>query len=230
MKKKLPDGFKLYSDGTLAFDIGKDGVPCTAELPQPEIEIKFWLSDVDGDSSQKEVRVSVLSGGLPVNATERHRFESNEQAHDWLQFILLDLAYQLPFALRPTIHQTIEESIYKANERFNVHNFDETKPELSERHQKILRKKKSRRLQTRKGPKTGSKWSRVDWKQIERLPEVVRQLHKSGEPTTRAAVAQVLKIRGNTRTRAKSLDRALERYRPGESWPEIVEAAIKMGR
>src|SRR5687767_10099645 len=50
-------------NGTLAFDLGKEGAPCTAELPQPEIEIKFWLSDVDGDSSHKELCISVLSGG-----------------------------------------------------------------------------------------------------------------------------------------------------------------------
>jgi hypothetical protein len=171
-----------------------------------------------------------LSGGLPGTVIERRQFQSNEEAHDWLQFIVLDLAYQLPFAMRTTLLLSIEESFYKACERFNVHNFEETKPELSERHQKILRQKKSIRLQTKKGPKTGSQWSRVDRKQIERLPKVVRQLHENGEPTTRGAVAQLLKIRGNARTRAKSLDRALKRYRPGESWPEIVEAAIKMGR
>lgn len=230
MKRKLPDGFKLLPDNTLAFDLGKDRESCAAQLPQPEIEIRFWLSDLDSDHSHKELRVSVLAGGLPGNGTERRHFESDEQAHDWLQFILLDLAYQLPFALRTTILNSIEESIYKACERFNLHNFEETKRELLERHQKILGQRKSKRLQTKKGPKKGSKWSRVDRGQIERLPEIVRQLHEKEERITRAAVGQLLRIRGNARTRAKSLDRALDRWRPGESWSQIVEDAIKMGR
>jgi hypothetical protein len=167
---------------------------------------------------------------LPGNGTERRQFQSDEQAQDWLQFILLDLAYQLPFALRTTILNSIEESIYNACERFNLHNFDETKRELSERHQKILRERKRKRLPPKKGPTKGSKWSRVTREQIERVPEIIRQLHDNGERITRAAVAQLLKIRANAQTRAKSLDRALMRDRPGESWSEIVEDAIKMGR
>jgi hypothetical protein len=214
---------------TLAFESGKDRAPCTAQLPQPDIEIKFWLSDIDGNTGRKELRVSVLAGGLPGNGTERRQFQSDEQAHDWLQFVLLDLAYQLPFELRTTILNSIEESIYKACERFNLHNFDETKRELSERHQKIVRDRKRTRLQTKKGPTKGRKWSRVTREQIARVPELIRQLHKNGERATRPAVAQLLKLRGNARTRAKSLDRALDRWRPGESWSEIVEDAIKMG-
>jgi len=229
MKEDLPERFKVYPDGTLAFDLGKDGVPCTADLPKPDIEVKFWLSYVEGDPSRKKLNVSVLAGGLPGTVTEHRQFQSDDEARDWLQFILLDLAYQLPFALRTTLLNSIEESIYKASGRFNLHNFEETKRELSERHQKIMRQKKSRRLQTKKGPTTGSKWSRVDRKQIERLAKVVRQLHESEERITRAAVAQRLNIRGNARTRAKSLDRALDRWRPGESWSEIVKDVIKMG-
>lgn len=145
----------------LAFNLGKDGAPCTAELPQPDIEIQFWLSDEHRDPLRKELRVSVLAGGLPGNGIERRQFQSDEQAHDWLQFILSDLAYQLPFALRTTILNSIEESIYKACERFKLHNFEETKPELSKRHQKLLSQRKSKRLQTKKGPTTGSKWSKV---------------------------------------------------------------------
>lgn len=208
----------------------RDAMPSTAELPQPDIQIKFWLSDIDGEKSLKELRVSLLAGGLLGNAIERRQFQSDEQAHDWLQFILSDLALQLPFALRITILNILEESIYKACERFKLHNFEETKRELSERHEKILRKKKRQRLRPKKGPKTGSKWARVDRGMIERLPEVVRQLHGKGERITRAAVAQLLKMRGNAITRAKALDRALDRWRPGESWSEIVDDAIKMGR
>lgn len=222
--------FRVAAVEELTFDLGKDGVPGTVELPQPEIQIKFALSDGDGDPLRKELRVSVLAGGLPGNGTERRQFQSDEQAHEWLQFILLDFAYQLPFALRTTILNSFEESIYKACERFKLHNFDETKRELSERHQTLLRQRRWKRLQTKSGPKTGSKWSKVTREQIERLPQVVQQLHETSERITRPAVAQLLNIRGNASTRAKSLSRALQRYRPGESWSDIVEAEIKMGR
>ena len=178
---------------------------------------------------RKELRVSVLAAGLPGKGSERRQFQSDEQAQDWLQFVLLDLAYQLPFALRTAILHCIEETLYKACERFNFHNFEETQREVSERHLKTLRQKKSKRLQTRKGPKTGSKWSKVSREQIERVPEIIRQLHEKGERATRPAVAQLLKIRGNALTRAKSLTRVLDRWRPGERWSEIVEDAIKMG-
>jgi hypothetical protein len=187
------------------------------------------LSDIDGDTGRKELRVSVLAGGLPGNGIERRQFQSDEQAHDWLQFVLSDLAYQLPFELRTTILNSIEASLYKACERFKVHNFDETKRELSERHQKIFRHRKSKRLQTKKGPERGSTWSRITREQIDRAPQVIRQLHENGDRITRAAVAQLLNIRGNASTRAKALDRAFTRYRSGEDWPDIVEAAIKMG-
>ena len=222
--------FQIAAVEERTLEFGKEGVPCTAELPQPEIQIKFGLSDADGDPLRKELRVSVLAGGLPGNGTERRQFQSDEQAHDWLQFILLDLAYQLPFALRTTILNSIEESIYKACDRFELHNFGETKRELSERHQTLLRQRRRKRLQTKTGPKTGSKWSKVTREQIERLPQVIQQLHETSERITRPAVAQLLNIRGNDSTRAKSLDRALKRYRPGESWQQIVEDAIKMGR
>jgi hypothetical protein len=215
---------------TVAFEFGKDGVPCTAELPQPDIEVKFWLSDIDGDTRRKELRVSVLAGGLPGNGTERRQFQSDEQAHDWLQFILLDLAYQLPFALRTTILNSIEESIYKAYERFNLHNFEETKRELSERHQKILRDKRRKRLPPKKGPTKGSKWSKVTRSQIEKVPDVIRQLDAEGEQVIRATVAQRIRIKGDASARAKSLDRALKRYRPDETWRQIVREARKKGR
>lgn len=113
--------FRVAEVQELAFELGKEGVPCTAEIPQPDIEIKFWLSDEDQDPLRKELRISVLTGGLPGDGTERRQFESDEQAHDWFQFILLDLAYQLPFALRTTILHSIEETLYKACERFNLH-------------------------------------------------------------------------------------------------------------
>lgn len=221
--------FRVAAVQGLAFELGKDGEPCTAEIPQPDIEIKFWLSDGDEDPLHKELRVSVLAGGLPGNGRERRQFQSEEQAHDWLQFILLDLAHHLPYALRTTILNSIEESLYKGCERFKLHNFEETKRELSERHQKILRERRRKRLPPRKGPKTGSKWSKVSREQIERVPEIIRQLNEKGERATRPAVAQLLKIRGNALTRAKSLDRALDRWRPGESWSQIVEEAIKVG-
>jgi hypothetical protein len=42
-------------NGAFAFETGKEGAPCTAELPQPDIEIKFWLS---GDTTPYRSKVS----------------------------------------------------------------------------------------------------------------------------------------------------------------------------
>jgi len=222
--------FQIAAIQEIAFELGTDEVPCTAEVSQPEIEIKFWLSEVDGESSQKELCISVLAGGLPGTATERRQFQSDEQVHDWLRFVLSDLSYQLPFALRTSILHSIEESIYKGCEHFKLHNFNERKAELSERHLKIIRQRKTKALRTKKGPDKGSKWSKVTKQQIEKLPQVIRELHEQGEKTSRANAAKRVGIRGNALARAKSLDRALKRWRPGESWSEIVEAAIKKGR
>lgn len=216
-------------NGVLAFQFGKDGVPCTAELPQTDIEVKFWLSEFEGDPLQKELHVSVLAGGLPGTVIEGQRFESDDHAARWLQFILADLAYQLPRALRTTILLSIEKSMYRARKRFNLYNFDETERELSEQHLKILRKKAGETLQIRKGPGRGRKWSKVTRQQIEKLPEAIRQLDGEGEAASRSNAAKRIGIPGSSVARAKSLDRALERYRPGETWLQIVEGARKKG-
>jgi hypothetical protein len=216
-------------NGLFGLQFGKDGVPCAAQLPQPEIEIKFYLSEFNGDPLQKELHISVLAGGLPGTAVEGQLFESDDHAARWLQYILSDLAYQLPYALRTTILLSIEKSMYKARERFKLYNFDETERELSEQHLKILRKKASKTLQIRKGPRKGRKWSRVTRQQIDKLPEAIRQLDSEGEAASRPNVAKRIGIPGSSVARAKSLDRTLERYRPGETWPQIVERARKKG-
>jgi hypothetical protein len=230
MREKLPRGFKFLPDGTLAFDLVRDSDRCVAQLPEPEIEIKFWLSDSDGNSLQKELRVTVLAGGLPGNVTERNHFTSEEAAAHWLQLILLDVSYQLPIALRTAVLLSIEESIHKASERFKVNNFDETKTDLSNRHLKKLRQTKSKALKIRKGPQEGRKWSRVTKAQLERLSDAIRQLDNEGEPASRANTAHRIGIRGSSVASAKSLDRALKRDRPNTSWRQIVEEARKKGR
>lgn len=186
--KLILDG-RIRDSHVLTIQLGRDDQTYIGKLRKPDIEVKFWLSNLEiKGQAHEELYCSVLCDGLSGEVIEpvpSDRFRDAEHVRQWVESIIQYLNFHLPHRLRTTLLLTMEEAIAKASQVHDLADCDERK--LAAAHALIVEKQIKKALKVRPGPE-GLFKSAYQYKKA--LLDAAKKLQARKEAITQEACAE----------------------------------------